>query len=137
MTSPVKHLLAALAILALGTSQLLGLARGWVCLCSGEAVMANAPDCSAADCHHDDEPQPGEHDERDHEHDQLTQPLLGRDFVPLALQLPLLVEFEIPPVFAWKPHVFGEAMKPSPAHPLSGCGPPWGVLVARTVVLLV
>jgi len=137
MTSSVKHLLAALAILALGTSQLLGLARGWVCFCSGEAVMVNAPDCESADCHHEEEAPPGEHDEHDQEHDQLTQPLLGRDFVPLALQLPLLVEFEVPPVFDWKPRALTLRPPPSPAPPPSGCGPPASVLVARTMVLLV
>jgi hypothetical protein len=134
MTSPARRLLAALAILAVGASQVWGLTRGWVCFHSGEAIVVSAPDCLSAGCHLEDADEDHHPDEENHEHDQLTQAMLGRAFLPIALELPSLVEFSLPPLFEWKPRLLFEEVISAPGPPPTGCGPPLSVLVARTVV---
>ena len=140
MTSFAKYLFAALAILAMGFSQMLGITRGYVCHCPGALEMANGPDCESAGCHdHDDD---GGHDDSggDHQHDRLGDSLVSLSFSPLAVSLPVLVETDVLLEFHRRVRLYVElakqhvSLKPPDD---SGVGPPAGVLVARTMVMLV
>lgn len=143
MTSPLQYLLAVLAIFGLGTSQVLGLAGGYVCECSGEQVMASGPDCVSGGCH-DQGDLDSNHDqdapEAPHGHLKLTTVLLGHTFAPLVVALPpLTVCAALPGVNC---ALISVSVKSEPERPVvapSGCGPPPppGVLVARTMVMLV
>ena len=141
MISAVKHLLVALAILAVGTSQMLGIARGYVCLCSAEHLVVDAPDCASAGCHdHDSQDERHDHDTpgAPHEHRQLKQPLLGHSFAPLVVTLPPAIECAVLPGVNWVLPPATESNEPRPAARVpSGCGPPASELVADTMVMLV
>lgn len=141
MISAVRLLLVALAILAVGTSQTLGIARGYVCHCSAEQILVNAPDCASAGCHdHDSQDEHHDHDTPDapHEHQQLKQPLLGHSFAPLVVTLPPVMECAVLPGVNWVLPPATESNVPRPAARVpSGCGPPASELVADTMVKLV
>ncbi|MFZ4594182.1 MAG: hypothetical protein ACOYOF_07995, partial [Verrucomicrobiaceae bacterium] len=76
MTRLLHHSLVALALFALGCAQVLGLQRGFVCMCSGEAVETHLAHCDASEpCGHDEheESEAGEHPcSHEHEHEPLT-----------------------------------------------------------------
>lgn len=144
MSSPVQYLLAVLAILGLGTSQVVGLQSGWVCQCSGEQVIADGPDCESAGCHNEED-HDSDHDhhapeEAPQEHQKLTRVLVGHTFLPLVVALPPQSVCEAVPGINCAFLSVSENDEPQrPAPPPSGCGPPLpaSVLVARTVVMLV
>jgi hypothetical protein len=64
MSRPQKSLILGLALLALLGAQVFGLQRGFVCICSGEAVETLAPDCKDENAHCCEQ----EHDGLPHEH---------------------------------------------------------------------
>ena len=147
MFSPVRYLLAVLAVLGLGISQLLGIHAGYVCHCSGEPSMVQRADCASAGCHSEEEHSDHHHSGHDlpggsHEHKEVTGVLLGPAFAPLSVQIPLVAVCPaLPGVnIAYVPHVAcGDSERTVPEYS-SGCDPPpegIGVLVARTTVLLV
>lgn len=141
MTAFAKYLFAALAILAMGSSQVLGIARGYLCHCAGESVMVNTPDCASAGCH-DHDHDAGTHHEKDgeHHHEGLKESLVSLSFAPLAVSLPVLVETNVLAEFFRSVRLRGELAEQHEAMKLpdnSGCGPPASVLVARTMVMLV
>ncbi len=153
MAAIPKSILIALAVIAVGASQILGLARGFLCDCSGHEMITDGSDCDAAQCHehgdhHDDEgtdshgePAGPQHHERDsHQHRQLKDTLVSTSFAPLTLMLPPDAGIDLGPDFALEARRSALAaeqraeLKP-PETP--GFPPPSGVLVARTVVLLI
>ena len=147
MFSPVRYLLAMLAVLGLGTSQLLGIHAGYLCHCSGEPVMVNQADCDAAGCHEDAADHDGHGHEHDlpgspHEHKKLTGVLLGSAFSPAPVQLPLVAVCPALPGVncPFAPLMNGGCPERTVPEHISGCGPPpesSGILVARTTVMLV
>ena len=50
MSRPAKHFLVLLAVLAVGSAQVFGIARGMVCDCTGEPVHVESAVCDLA-CH--------------------------------------------------------------------------------------
>lgn len=79
----IKHLLPAMALLALVSAQVFGLGRGFVCDCGGMETVTMADHCHgphSADCHEHEEEAPcqrGEehHEEDSHEHEALSESL--------------------------------------------------------------
>lgn len=141
MTAFTKYLFAALAILAMGSSQVMGITRGYVCHCAGEPVMVDAPDCASAGCHEHDH-DGGTHDEKDgdHHHEGLKNSLVSLSFAPLVVAMPVLVETNVLVEFFRSVRLHVELAEQHEAMILpdsSGCGPPASVLVARTMVMLV
>ncbi len=153
MPSPVKSLFAALAFLAVGVSQVLGLAMGFACHCSGEPVMVESAICESVVCHLDHEHgsisgHDHDHDDEDdhrephapHEHQKVTQALTGSVFVPLVLEFPLLAEIPValPPdlgvLLAGKEAGHRAELKPPDD---TGGIPPAAVQVAETIVMLI
>jgi hypothetical protein len=65
MHRPLKNLIAGLALFALLGAQVFGLQRGYLCLCTGEAVETAATHCEDSEegCghEHEDEEAPVEH----------------------------------------------------------------------------
>jgi hypothetical protein len=139
MSTPVQYILAVLAIVGLGASQVFGIGGGFICQCSGEQVITYAPDCESGGCHdHEDEDHDRDAPGIPHEHQKLTQALLGHTFVQLVVELPpLSVCAALPGVNCHFLTLAETLCLERPAHAPSGCGPPQSVHVARTVVMLV
>ncbi len=139
---PLSRLLALLCLTALLGAQVFGLARGYRCDCAGLAVWTAQDHCHGphgSDCHQDAVSDTGHHendgaeDRRDHE--QVRDEVQSR--LSLSIEAPVLVP--VPVVF-----LGGEATWSARILPTGlvialdkGTGPPWGVTIARTTVLLI
>jgi len=138
-----KHFLVLLAVLAVGAAQVFGIARGFICECTGEPVHVENASCDA-ECHpdgghHDDDDESdGGHDE--HKHKEATESIKLVPLAPLTFDLPAAVEVDVSAIIALGVRLSNEEaehraeLKPPDD---TGGSPATGVLVARTVVMLV
>ena len=139
---PHLRLLAVLGLLALLSAQVFGLTRGYQCDCTGQVEWTAQDHCHGphdAGCH-DDEAPGHAHDEGDgsgerHEHQEVRDDAEARSLpgvIPLNFVPVLLAVFEEAPRWA------GSIVAKTPwADWDVGTGPPPGVAVARTTVLLI
>ncbi len=136
------RLLTVLCVAALLSAQACGLARGYRCDCTGQVEWTAQDHCHGPhhdSCHRDEAPG-HEHHEGDgsgerHEHQQVRDDVEGRCVTaagaPCAAPVLLAVFHE---VLNWSERVFPAAPR---ADVDVGTGPPPGVSVARTTVLLI
>ena len=96
MPPPVKYLLTLIALLAVGSAQVLGIGKGWLCHCSGEAEFSTSADCAEADCHQDHDAGGGHTEGHSHEHELLREPLQSTGFVPVVPAPPAMVDLVLP-----------------------------------------
>ena len=152
MISTFRSLMLTLAMLAMGTAQVLGVQAGYLCGCTGQKSTVET--CHADTCHpmqdheheadadspcgcpEENEPSPADHD---HKHQQAHDTLLVTGFPPLS-QLPAPVLLDslsayLVPEFAFLTTALWQAIE-CPDPPEHGC-PPMPQLVARTMVMLV
>jgi hypothetical protein len=158
MAAIPKTILIALAVIAVGASQVLGFARGFLCACSGHELLTGGADCTASGCHDDDEHHDhghggicpaddgesgdGDHHDQDspHRHQPVKETLVGTSFVPLALVLPPDPGLDLSTLFAQDVRMAAmtaERMAELQPPENSGMPPPSGILVARTMVMLI
>lgn len=144
MTRLAKHFLLLLAVLAVGSAQVFGIARGFVCECSGEPVPVESAVCEASHCHpgheHHDHDCPGEEPE-EHQHKEASESILLVTPAPVTLDLPMMVVCDLSEVLARCEQLSremaehdAELLRP-PDDP--GGSPPAALMVARTMVMLV
>jgi hypothetical protein len=139
---PFLRLLAVLGLMALLGAQVFGLTRGYQCDCTGRVEWTAQDHCHGphdAGCH-EDEPLGHIHDEGDgpgerHEHQEVRDDAEARSMpgvTPLNFVPVLLAVFE-------DERRWTETIVPkTPSADLDvGTGPPPGVAVARTTVLLI
>ncbi len=141
-STPFVKLFAVLCLIALFGAQIFGLARGYVCDCAGQTEWTAQDHCAGPhgrDCHRDvaadhrDNDDHGAQNRRDHEQvrDEVQSRLAQSIDVPMPV--PFLVVF------------FGEEAAPCEGAAQMASfvqagvdfGPPLGVVVARTTVLLI
>ncbi len=147
MSRLAKHFLMLLAVLAVGTAQVFGIARGFVCVCSGEPVPVESALCETSHCHpghehhdHDDHDCPGEEPE-EHHHREVTESILLVTPGPLTFDLPMIVECDLSEVIARcvqlsRENAEHEAELLRPPDD-TGDSPPAALMVAKTMVMLV
>ena len=129
-----KQLTVALALFALLGAQVFGLQRGYLCVCTGEAVETVAPHCGDSEgCDHEDENVP-------HKHEPLTvkHEAQGKMATATQLQAPVLVAIlDLNDVMALA--VTQSSSDPGQSHPPPGPdeNPPASLLVAECQVLLI
>ena len=130
-----KHLAIAAALLALAGAQVFGLQRGYVCLCSGEAIETVAPSCEKDHncCDHEHEGLP-----HDHAPLKVKHEAQGKTAAMPQVQAPVLVAvLEFDPVAAL-PVILPPAVMAAMQAPPGRCvNPPASLLVAQCMVLLV
>lgn len=148
MTFFAKYLLIALALAAVGTSQVSGIARGFLCACGATPVMTSGASCEADGCHdgdhHSEDDHGDHHDHEDHgdrhQHREVKDSLVGTSFVPLTLSLPAAVECDLTPILAQGVRLASEMAEQraelKPPDDTGGSAAA-SVLVARSVVMLV
>ena len=132
-----KHLMAALALFALLGAQVFGLQRGYLCLCSGEAIETPAPSCEDDEdcCDH-------EHEGLPHGHTpvQVKHEAQGKvSSTPQVLQAPVLVailDFAESLMASFEVRASAE-MAMSRPPPGRDENPPASLLVAECMVLLI
>lgn len=145
MSRLAKHILVLLAVLAVGAAQVFGIARGLVCDCSGVPVHVESAVCDLA-CHPDgdhdhedgDDSDGGPHDQ--HQHKGATESITLVPLAPLTFDLPATVEVDVSAIIALGVRLSNEEAEHRAELKLpddTGGRPPAGVLVARTVVMLV
>ncbi|HEX2750024.1 MAG TPA: hypothetical protein VHM91_18590 [Verrucomicrobiales bacterium] len=142
MIAHVKRLLMILAFLAMGGAQILGINRGYLCECTGQPVITDRPSCdeqlAAGYGHGDEQDTPGS----PHQHQKFVESLKSVSFTPLVLSLPPSVEMDWPATVMLGVRQASETaehraeLKHRPPDD-SGGNAPAGLLVARTVVMLV
>ncbi|MDB6154711.1 MAG: hypothetical protein JWL90_3164 [Chthoniobacteraceae bacterium] len=129
-----------LCILALFTAQMLGVQRGYVCMCAGKAVLTQTTHCHGphgSQCHASDSAE--SHSEEGQgsreEHASLNLTLRSVEVAPQFVAAPSVLLGTLP--------VLEVLLAPSRAEvPVRAFArdegpPPFGVTVARTVVLLI
>jgi hypothetical protein len=130
-----KHLTVALALFALLGAQVFGLQRGYVCVCTGEAVETQAPHCDDAEgCDHEEEGVP-------HEHEPLTVKHEAQGKMATAqVQAPVLVAIlDLNDILALTETQGSADRAMNHNHPPPGrdVNPPASLLVAECQVLLI
>lgn len=146
MSRFAKQFLMLLAILALGSAQVFGIARGFVCDCSGEPVPVESALCEASQCHpgtehhHDHDHDCGGDDPQEHQHKVASESIQLVTPVPVTFDLPLIVECDLSSFIARCVQLSCEvAEHDAQLRPPGDTGgsPPAAIMVARTVVMLV
>jgi len=144
MTRPRHKIKATAAALMLLVAQIFGLPMGFGCDCSGDYQLVRGPVCEADACH---EGEPHHHDSlpcdstgHEHEHSLVTADMSATqtrvDSLPQILPVLVCPIWEAPdvsPVIADRRPVAAEATRERSIS----ASPPSGVLVKRSVVLLV
>ena len=139
-----KHFLVLLAVLAVGAAQVFGIARGFICECTGEPVHVESASCDA-ECHpdgdHHDDDEDSDGGPRDqHRHKEATESIKLVPLAPLTFDSPAAVEVDVSAIIALGVRLSNEEaehraeLKPPDD---TGGSLPAGVLVARTMVMLV
>jgi len=139
---PYFRLLTVLCCAALLCAQAFGVSRGYWCDCEGQVEWTAQDHCHGPhhdDCHDDEAPGHEHHDEESAgdrlQHQQVRDDVQGRCLpaiaVPCAVPVLLTVFHEDS---EWSSRVFPVAPR---ADWDVGTGPPPGVAVARTTVLLI
>jgi hypothetical protein len=130
-----RHLTVALALFALLGAQVFGLQRGYVCLCSGEAVETPASHCDdeAEGCGH-------EHEGTSPDHAPLTvkHEAQGKASSTPLVQAPVLIAIlDFKDIIALS--IFQTSAETAMSRPPPGKGvnPPASLLVAECTVLLI
>ncbi len=140
--TPIIRLLAALVFLAMGAAQLFGMHRGYLCECDGETRMVNTPYCITP--HEDDVRDEGraseteqEHhgDEERKSHDAVRDVLQSSPAPVVAVSVPPPVMLFTLPDFLFLPTPV--VLSATQYHADVSCAPPPGVVLERTVVLLI
>jgi hypothetical protein len=138
------HIFAiALCVLALFVAQTLGSRAGYVCLCGGKPVPTQTSHCHGphgANCHADDARSGAPHDEDDsgprEDHQVVSQDVQSRPIEASPQIIAPQVVLAILPVV--QVLLAGSETKvPAGASVDFGDSPPFGVTVARTIVLLI
>ena len=141
--SPLQKLLLALSVLAVASAQLFGIGRGFLCDCSGRPVATASDHCHGphdAHCHEKGEPA---HSSESCPDDSDTKPhsQVVQDFrsAPAPAAEMVLAEPVLQVVLTLEDAVWAKAV---PVFALENTAnergsPPFGVAVARTVVLLI
>ena len=140
--TPATSLLILLTLLAVVALQATGVARGYFCRCSGETTWTQTDHCDGPHsnaCHPSGKIQtggPAHNDQGSSEredHDQVRDELQGQ-LAHQSLSAPAL----IPVLLDLLPDLAGSWQPVSaPAETARNMGPPPGVVIARTVVLLI
>jgi hypothetical protein len=127
-----KHLTVALALFALLGAQVFGLHRGYVCVCTGEAVETAASHCEDSEgCDHEDENVP-------HEPLTVKHEAQGKMATTPQLQAPVLVAIlDLNDVIALALTQASKAPVMDHAPPGHDANPPASLLVAECQVLLI
>ena len=146
MSRFAKQLLMILAVLAVGTAQVFGIARGFLCECSGQPVQAETAVCEPSQCHpgsghHDhDHDCPGDDDPLDHKHKAASESIKLVTPAPVTFDLPIIVESDLSEMIARCVQLSRETAehkaKLRPPDDTRG-SPPAAIMVAETVVMLV
>jgi hypothetical protein len=127
-----KHLTVALALFALLGAQVFGLQRGYVCVCTGEAVETAASHCEDSEgCHHEDEHMP---------HAPLTvkHEAQGKMSTAPQVQVPVLVAIlDLNEVIALAVMQYSTDRVMNHPPPGRDENPPASLLVAECQVLLI
>lgn len=142
MPAPIKHLLMILVLLTVGSAQVLGINRGYLCDCTGEPVITDRPSCGECEStpahdHEEDGSLPGHQP-----HQKVVESLKSVSFSPLVLSLPPSVEMDWPETvmlglrYACESAEHRAELRPLPPDDSGGHAPP-RLLVARTIVMLV
>ena len=147
MTSFAKHLFAALAILAIGTAQVFGITRGFLCECSGEPVQVESALCEAEQCHpgsghhdHDHGQDCPGNDHQEHRHEKASESIMLVTPAPVTFDLPMVVECDLSEILARCMQLSREmAEHQAELRPPDDTGgtPLAAIMVARTMVMLV
>lgn len=146
--APIRFVLACLVLMAVGLTQLLGVSRGFWCLCTSVPKVVQTASCEPASCHESHALRaevvsvcdvPHSSTEGDHEHHEARESLVSTA-VAAAIPLPVPVAHELPPSVLVAP-AFEWAIVPAGREStlawMGDGSPPTPVLVARTVVRLV
>ena len=131
-------------MVAVGMSQLLGVSRGFWCLCTPVPKVVQTADCAPATCHAGEAScaEPGaahdeDHpDEGGHRHHEARESLMTVA-VATTVPLPVPVVSELPPSVLVAPPCAWTVVQPGHEARLAWIGdgsPPMPLLVARTVV---
>ena len=141
--SPLQKLLLALCVLAVVSAQLFGVGRDFLCLCSGAPVAMASDHCHGphgAKCHTDAAKDGAAHNEQDsgsrEDHRVVKQDVQSRpvEATPqvIAPQVLLAILPLVEILFSSQ-----ETKVPASYSVDFGKSPPFGVTVARTIVLLI
>ena len=145
MSRFAKQLLMLLAVLAVGTAQVFGISRGFLCECSGEPVPVESADCETAHCHPGSEHHDHDHDcpgdePQEHQHKAASESIKLVTPAPLTFDLPMVVECDLSEMIARCVQLSRETAEHDAALSPpddTGNGPPAAIMVAETVVMLV
>lgn len=143
-----RNLLVILAVFSVGTLQIFGISKGYLCACTGEETVK--ADCETVVCHpavvhadgcggdhhgghagHDAEPS----EQEGHKHSEVRESLETTGATSVV-QLPVVVYFVLSPIFQL-PEVSSVAFTDAGPALLPDGSPPTPLLVARTMVMLV
>jgi hypothetical protein len=143
----LRFILGCLVMVAMGLSQLLGVSRGFWCLCTSVPKVVQSETCEPAACHavesHAGEealiPEHHDPDGGDHQHHEARESL-KTTAVATTISLPVPVVYELPPsvlVAAPCEWAFVPSSRATRLFWIRDGSPPMPVLVARTMVRLV
>ena len=133
--SSTVRLLAALVFLALGAVQLFGVNAGYFCDCNGTAQIVDTAYCVVP---HDSDCDTGGHDDHNDgghkDHDKLSAELQSSPAPTVVISVPAPLMLCILPAPALPPSLAEQAA--AKFHADVHGGPPPGLAIERTVVLL-
>ncbi len=150
MSRLFRNLLVILAVLSVGTLQVFGISKGYLCACTGEETVKS--ECETVVCHpavvhadgcggdHDRDGGHSNHDSEPptqdgHKHSEVRESLETTGATSVV-QLPAVVYFILSPAFRLPDVNSVNLTDAGPALPPDG-SPPTPLLVARTMVMLV